>query len=571
MTLWVLAGVFAHILLGIFSSSTPDSQPIGLGLIFPNWPLETYKTGILSWTHGWAVFLGVIFWYHTTTLIVSDRTKRWRLVTLIGAYILVIFGILLQAFALNLFTVEGVDQFLIDTLRSGFLYPFFAILFILFSALSVSNLVEAAHQSSSIIHGRQIKILIIANLATTLGIAIFILGSLPGSSIPVILISLPLLLAVIFFGYGVARFSALMEHRVLRRNIIYNGMGTALVVLLYLGIFLWINATYDIPDGVVVFMIPLVILSHSAIEEVHLVLDHFVYDHRTRNLRANLRRLSRLAGEQASFDEMLSQALEAICKPVKATYGVVLLIEKDTAQLAGAFRWYDGGIRLSSQYFLVEDVYHPKPGSLPQPFIDATLLIPLYAAEDQIGVVVLGRPENGIHYSNEDVRILLDPCDRIAELVIQSRRINAYLNRVVQMPLQPVESSPEPIPTKWVEDVLQNSYDYAHLGDSPLVNLKQVQSHLACSPVTCLDKGKAVYQAVTAAVEKLRPGDSLPSGPIPRDWFPYLILYHAYIDGMSNRDIMSKLNISEGTFNRTRRSALRSVTRVLGEIEANID
>jgi hypothetical protein len=571
LTLWVLADVFAHILLGIFSGPAPASQPLWLRFIFPIWPLETYKTGIVGWTQGWAVCLGVIFWYHTTTLILPGRMKRWRLASLVGVYVLGIMAMLLLAFTPYLFTVERADPFLIDTLRFGLLYPFFAFFLILFSGLSIFNLAQSARQSTSIILKKQVNILIVASLAATLATAVSTIGSIPGSSVPAILVSLPLLVAVCFFGYGVARYSALMEHRVLRRDIIYNGAGTGLVVLLYLGIFLWLEATYDIPDGVIVFLIPLVILSHSVVEEVRLVLDRLIYDRRTRDLRANLRRLSRLAGEQAGFDEMLSRTLETVCNPVRATYGVVLVIEDDVAEPAGAFRWHDGGIRLSPREFLAEDVCHLNPGSLSEPFIDATLLIPLYAAEDQIGAFVLGRPENGIHYSNEDVRFLLDPCDRIAELIIQTRRINDYLTHVVQMPVQPVDTSAALVPTECVEEVLQNFYDYAYLGDSPLVNLKQVQSRLACSPVTYLDRGKAVYEAVAEALEKLRPGGALPAEPIPRDWFPYLILRHAYVDGLSNRDIMMKLYISEGTFNRTRRSALRCVARVLNEIESNVN
>lgn len=56
--------------------------------------------------------------------------------------------------------------------------------------------------------------------------------------------------------------------------------------------------------------------------------------------------------------------------------------------------------------------------------------------------------------------------------------------------------------------------------------------------------------------------------PPPREWYPYIILHGAYIDDKPNREIMSQLYISEGTFNRTRRSAMRTVTRVLEEMEA---
>ena len=85
---------------------------------------------------------------------------------------------------------------------------------------------------------------------------------------------------------------------------------------------------------------------------------------------------------------------------------------------------------------------------------------------------------------------------------------------------------------------------------------------------THLDTGKAVHQVLSNAVEKLKPGPTPPSEPIPREWHPYLILHDAYFEGLPNRDITLKLYISEGTFHRTRRSAIRSVTRVLSELEA---
>jgi hypothetical protein len=80
--------------------------------------------------------------------------------------------------------------------------------------------------------------------------------------------------------------------------------------------------------------------------------------------------------------------------------------------------------------------------------------------------------------------------------------------------------------------------------------------------------GKAVRQVLSEAVEKLRPGPAVLAEPIPREWFPYFILHDAYFNGLPNRDITLKLYISEGTFHRTRRSALRSVTRVLSELES---
>jgi hypothetical protein len=72
---------------------------------------------------------------------------------------------------------------------------------------------------------------------------------------------------------------------------------------------------------------------------------------------------------------------------------------------------------------------------------------------------------------------------------------------------------------------------------------------------------------VLEALEKLRPGPGVSPEPVSRNWYPYIILHDAYVDGIQNRDIMSRLHISEGTFNRTRRVAITSLARALIEME----
>jgi DNA-binding CsgD family transcriptional regulator len=48
-------------------------------------------------------------------------------------------------------------------------------------------------------------------------------------------------------------------------------------------------------------------------------------------------------------------------------------------------------------------------------------------------------------------------------------------------------------------------------------------------------------------------------------WYSYIVLHDAYVEGVPNREIMARLYISEGTFNRTRRIALRALARLLIE------
>jgi hypothetical protein len=63
----------------------------------------------------------------------------------------------------------------------------------------------------------------------------------------------------------------------------------------------------------------------------------------------------------------------------------------------------------------------------------------------------------------------------------------------------------------------------------------------------------------------LKPSEVRPPEPLPRLWYNYAVLYDAYVECMPNREIMARMYISEGTFNRTRRNAIRGLARLLME------
>ncbi len=125
-----------------------------------------------------------------------------------------------------------------------------------------------------------------------------------------------------------------------------------------------------------------------------------------------------------------------------------------------------------------------------------------------------------------------------------------------------------------VEDGLRQLHDFAYLGEHELAQLRIVQQRLEQrkdgSPVTFLDRGKTLSEILTEAVNELRPDTPLPKGlqVPPREWHLYIILHDSYVEGETNREVMSKLYISEGTFNRTRRRALRAAAKSLAEMEA---
>ena len=86
------------------------------------------------------------------------------------------------------------------------------------------------------------------------------------------------------------------------------------------------------------------------------------------------------------------------------------------------------------------------------------------------------------------------------------------------------------------------------------------------SPVTHLDRGRLLSELLVDLLDKLRPLGPRPP-ELTREWVQYTILHDAYVLGELNRDVMAKLFISESSFNRARRRAVRGVARALQELE----
>ena len=68
------------------------------------------------------------------------------------------------------------------------------------------------------------------------------------------------------------------------------------------------------------------------------------------------------------------------------------------------------------------------------------------------------------------------------------------------------------------------------------------------------------------SIDALHPGGARPAEPLPRAWYNYVVLHDAYVEGLPNRELMSRLYVSEGTFHRTRRNAVRGLARLLLEV-----
>ncbi|MCL4560115.1 MAG: hypothetical protein M1281_05830 [Chloroflexi bacterium] len=121
-----------------------------------------------------------------------------------------------------------------------------------------------------------------------------------------------------------------------------------------------------------------------------------------------------------------------------------------------------------------------------------------------------------------------------------------------------------------VELALRNLHHYAYLASSPLTKLRLVEQQLKgldTAADTHIGRGKALSAVLCEALRQLKPAQEDVPNPPPRSWHPYIILWEAYVENRPNLEIMSRLYISEGTFNRTRKAAIFSVARLLEEME----
>jgi hypothetical protein len=331
---------------------------------------------------------------------------------------------------------------------------------------------------------------------------------------------------------------------------------------------------YQLPSIIYVVVLVMAAVTQSLYQVGEQILDKIIYKREISDLRNSLRKLGLFATVRGDLPEILTPSLHLICSTMRATYGLLLVEEGESLTQMSSYLWSYERVTLPKQEAVADDVLHLTPGYFPSPLSEAALLVPLFVESEQIGALILGRPVNGLKYSDRDVETLLDPSDRLSSAIWHAKIEQDHINQITKLARnhQPIPSLiPEKISVSVVEKAFRNLKDYAFLGDSSLANLKLVRSRLAKGvAVTHVDRGKLVCTLITDALEKLRPVGKEPGDLAPREWHPYLVLHDAYIKDRLNRDIMSRLYISEGTFNRTRRSALRSVARILGDMEKGI-
>jgi hypothetical protein len=272
--------------------------------------------------------------------------------------------------------------------------------------------------------------------------------------------------------------------------------------------------------------------------------------------RRKLRKVDGATGDK--FQRMLQDGLNLLCETLHTSSGVVAVQAQGKARVLAARNSVEVGGELFLEVKEDEGQYRAE-GGIP----NIEWISSIFEGQRQIALVGIGASQDKVEFSSGDLELLDEFANHVGALVSLANLVeenqpvdeNRQLDSAAEDMMQTLTGATETDLTPLVEDALRKFPDVVTLGQSPLVDIAKVDGH------TQVERGKRLQEILRQAVDALRPSATRPVDVIPRAWYAYIILHDAYLEGARNRDVMARLYISEGTFNRTRRTALRGVAR----------
>jgi hypothetical protein len=290
------------------------------------------------------------------------------------------------------------------------------------------------------------------------------------------------------------------------------------------------------------------------------------------DFRRQIRQLDSEATGEAALKARLQQGLDMLCQALGAPGGFVAIRQGGEFPVMASRSSVAVGSALPAQAVACEDLSHPPAG----PVSSLAWLAPSFEGRMQVAVVGIEKSRSRMEYSTGNLELLAEVADQIGTLVslsnLQTRQGNESgagtvessanaqeLKSVTGDMLDSITVQTDEEFIKLVEEALRHLPDTVTLGQSALAQKIPIkaQSHV--------ERGKQLQMLLTSSIEAFRPAEKRPPEPLPRVWYNHAVLHDAYVEGVPNREIMARLYISEGTFHRTRRNAIRGLARMLVE------
>ena len=366
--------------------------------------------------------------------------------------------------------------------------------------------------------------------------------------------------SVLFLGVAVARHQALIDRRILLADVPVSAFTIPGMALLYA--FIAQKAGFE--SRSVAAIMALAVLTHS----LHTLAREFLERLRLQQESTFRRKIHRLeSGTEANFKYRLKVGLGLLCQTVQASGGFVAIRMGSEFRIAASRQSpLHVDEHISPLLVACEDVTQITLAQLPE----IAWLAPAFEGQTQVAVIGIGKAKARLNYSSDDLDLLGEVASQIGTLVslhnLQADKATVDVAQEADFRastdelMLTIASNPEQDFVKTVEEGLRHLSDYVTLGQSPLVERLGIpgESHI--------EQGKLLAKKMMESIETLHTGGTRPPEPLPRAWYNYVILHDAYVLSLPNREVMARLYVSEGTFHRTRRNAVRGLARSLMEI-----
>lgn len=483
----------------------------------------------------------------------AQKRTRW----LVRLFYIIGFIVILLLFWSHSFVGEAENILYVGRMNLGPVYALFGSFQILVG-LAILNSFRLGAKFGV---GEQNRLFFIASIlaVSTVGYGIFALALTP--PLPRIVQDLLIFSSVILLGIAVARYQVFIE----RRTTIEDFPVSILAVFSLSAIFAILAWFWSGSPVIVSLITALAILTHAIYDLAREFVDRRRYKSESA-IRHQLRELKD-QGAEVAFQERLTMMLTLLCKVINASGGFIAIRTDDRYIVSTSNRSLPA--RSEIPISAVGTEIQQPAGNLRN---EIDWLAPALENQTPVAVVGIGPSRSNNEYSTDDIDMLAEVADRVGSIVHLQRYkngaspsankgVDARVNIESESDqlLSALISAPDPDFVKIVEEGLRNISDTIKLGESPLVKLLNI-----CEG-TQLERGRAMRDQLVRAIEMLKPDAPRPPEPLPREWYNYVALYDAYVKDVPNREIMARMYVSEGTFNRSRRNALRGVARYLLE------
>ena len=509
------------------------------------------------------LILGLGTWYSLTYQLMSPRGRerlRWMEIV-----IYVLGGVTATLLLVTRDAFVGEQGNLLYVAHMGVSPPY--VLYGIFQFVIALGILYNLLTDNRIGLTRQGKYFLIASLFPAAAVVFGVVGLAITPQMPRVIPDLLIFSGVFLLGISVARHQALVE----RRTIIQDLPVSALTVLGLAAIYAFLALQWGLPLERIGAVVAFAVLTHSFYDLAREFLERLRI-RRESAFRHQLRQLENQSSSEEALQGRLQEGLDLLCETLNSSGGFIAVQRDENFVVVATRQSVAAGSQIPPALVAYQDISQRTSDQLR----DIAWFAPAFEGQRQIAVISVGKPKVKLDYSAGDLDLLAEVADQVGtivslsnlrpeknnqirQLVTESQAQATELNTIADEMIAAIATNPDADFIKLVEEGLRRYSDYIALGQSPLADWAGItaESHI--------ERGKQLQKFLADAIESFRPAGTRPHEPLPRVWYSYVVLYDAYVEGVTNREIMARLYISEGTFHRTRRNAVRGLARLLAE------